>query len=106
MRDIEEKQAAKLASEQNGGDEAKIKRKSSLTAVDQHCLWYPTVRRAILCLSKLYKCLDVSALLRISANHDFSLILAVCIFERLARYLGCVLPVARVRSLSYTRNPD
>jgi hypothetical protein len=39
---------------------------SSTSAIDLHCLWYPTVRRTIMCLSKLYKCLDQAVFVSIA----------------------------------------
>ncbi|KAI6650590.1 oligomeric Golgi complex subunit 3 [Oopsacas minuta] len=36
------------------------KSQSTSSPADQHAMWYPTVRRTLLCLSKLYHCVDKS----------------------------------------------
>ncbi|CAJ0954989.1 unnamed protein product, partial [Mesorhabditis belari] len=53
MRQIEEEQRLKMKESEEQNDE-----QSTSSAVDLHCLWYPTVRRTVMCLAKLFKCLD------------------------------------------------
>lgn len=47
---------------------------ASVSPADLHGMWYPTVRRTLVCLSKLYRCIDVSAQL---ANSCYYLWLTV-----------------------------
>ena len=37
-----------------------------MSPADLHGMWYPTVRRTLVCLSKLYRCVDVSLFVRLS----------------------------------------
>ncbi|KAL3997944.1 Sec34-like family protein [Acanthocheilonema viteae] len=51
MREIEKEHTS---------DKDNINATSSTSAVNLYCLWYPTVRRTVLSLSKLFKCLEPS----------------------------------------------
>jgi hypothetical protein len=37
--------------------------KKHMSPADTHGMWYPTLRRTLICLSKLYRCVDVNVTL-------------------------------------------
>ena len=44
----------------NIGNVEASRQQTSISPADLHGMWYPTVRRTLVCLSKLYRCIDVS----------------------------------------------
>lgn len=44
----------------NTGNAEASRLQTSVSPADLHGMWYPTVRRTLVCLSKLYRCIDVS----------------------------------------------
>ncbi|XP_076119779.1 conserved oligomeric Golgi complex subunit 3 [Alosa pseudoharengus] len=47
---------AKRAISSGGGEGSRLQ--TSISPADLHGMWYPTVRRTLVCLSKLYRCID------------------------------------------------
>lgn len=61
---------------------------NSGSVVDLHGMWYPTVRSSIMCLSKLYRSLDVRIYwlqFYLSIEHDFILLLQKRTFQGISQ---------------------
>lgn len=61
MQKIQQEQAAKMAGNSDNdstASELNLIQTQSTSAADIHGMWYPTVRRVLVCLSKLYRCIE------------------------------------------------
>ena len=67
------------------------KKQKPQAAVDMHAMWYPTVRRTLLCLSKLYRCIEVSGCMQTVALHSCADVFNCC--RSGADVLYCILVV-------------
>lgn len=57
---------------------------ASISPADLHGMWYPTVRRTLVCLSKLYRCIDVSLadfthISRLVVDFLWSILVFICL---------------------------
>jgi conserved oligomeric Golgi complex subunit 3 len=48
----------KIKAESNNDNSNKVENQSFASPADIHGMWYPTLKRTLICLSKLYRCLD------------------------------------------------
>ncbi|XP_071951133.1 conserved oligomeric Golgi complex subunit 3-like [Antedon mediterranea] len=55
---------------------------SSLSPADLHGMWYPTVRRTLVCLSKLYRCIDKAIFQGLSQEGLHACILSLIVAEQ------------------------
>lgn len=56
-----------------------------MSPADLHGMWYPTVRRTLVCMSKLYRCIDVSMSHASGPDSSFIFVFCFCLVQSVSK---------------------